>query len=1010
MRLLYLKDKGDLGWTVDFIRDNDIPEYAILSHTWEEGQEVTFDDLKHGHAKEKAGYKKLELCARQAAQDGWKYFWVDTCCIDKSNSTELSEAINSMFRWYQRATVCYVYLSDFSSGHSEWNRSLSPAIKKCKWFTRGWTLQELIAPLKVDFFSKEWTKLGNKQSLAQTLHERTGIALQALEGNPMTLFPVEERMSWVTGRETTRAEDAAYCLLGIFDVQIPLLYGEGQQRAINRLRREIKEQYCLNIPIALGATYDSYAEEHNARCLPNTRTTLLQNIAHWAEGEDEKPVFWLSGMAGTGKSTIARTAAHLFAQAGQLGASFFFKKGEGERSNASRFFSTVASSLAACQPAMLPGIRKALEEDPALLSRALKDQFEKLIMRPLANIQNARPHVAAQVIVIDALDECEREDDVRAILQLLGKTRDTDSVRLRVLVTSRPELHIRLGFRQMSNGMYQDLVLHEVPMSVVKHDIRCFLKHELGSIQQARSLSSNWPTEEQVQALVELSVPLFIFAATVCRYVGTKGGDPKTYLNKILQYRKATFSQLDRTYLPVLEQILTEQEDDDDQETWLDNFRSLVGSIVVLESPLSVVALSSLLRIPQEQIECRLDALHSVLNIPSDRRLSVRLLHLSFRDFLVVSRQQTKNPFQVNQTIVHGKLASHCLELMSAPNGLRQNICNLSEPGVLSSEVDESQIKANLPPELQYACRYWVDHLERSQRGIKDGEATHRFLQKHLLHWLEAMSLINETSLCIRLVARLQGLATPSDSAVASFLRDASRFALRFVPILAEAPLQIYSSALLFSPEASIVRKAFIEQIPQIVKVLSGRDANWDACRSVLEGHSEAVNAVVFSPDGQLLASASDDSTVRVWETATGQCRSGHSGDISAVVFSPDGQLLASASTDCTVRVWETATGQCRSVLEGQPSWILRIAFLPDSRTLRTNRGDISLPSGSIAALAPLQAQEPSCTTIESEWIVRRTRRFLWLPPEYRNCTTAVHEYMVCLGCSSGRVSLLSLQ
>jgi WD40 repeat protein len=235
---------------------------------------------------------------------------------------------------------------------------------------------------------------------------------------------------------------------------------------------------------------------------------------------------------------------------------------------------------------------------------------------------------------------------------------------------------------------------------------------------------------------------------------------------------------------------------------------------------------------------------------------------------------------------------------------------------------------------------------------------------------------------------------------------------LRFVPILAEAPLQVYSSALLFSPEASVVRKMFVERVPQAVRVVLGRDAEWDACRSVLEGHSAYVRAVVFSSDGQLIASASNDRTVRVWETATGACRSvlqGHSDLVSAVVFSPDGQLVASASEDSTVRVWETATGQCRCLLEYQPSPILRIAFLPDGRTLRTDKGDIFLPVDLVAVPPILQIEESSYNTVEGEWILRQTRRFLWLPPEYRNCTTAVCTYMACLGCNSGRVALLSL-
>jgi hypothetical protein len=316
------------------------------------------------------------------------------------------------------------------------------------------------------------------------------------------------------------------------------------------------------LPVATGASFNSHTEEHNARCLPNTRTELLGTIATWAKNKDSKPIFWLCGMAGTGKSTIARTAAQSFSDAGQLGASFFFKRGEGERGNASRFFSTIAADLVAREPGMLPGIRKALDKDPALSQRALRDQFDKLILHPLSNIQQTHSNTSARVVVIDALDECEREEDIRAILQLLTQTKDMQSVSLRVVVTSRPDLHIRLGFKQMPNGTYQDLVLHKVAKNTIKHNIRLFYEHELSAIRQARELSPDWPTSDQIQALVDLAVPLFIFAATVCRYIGAKGGHPEGYLSKILGYQKSTFSQLDRTYLPILEQLLVEQEED----------------------------------------------------------------------------------------------------------------------------------------------------------------------------------------------------------------------------------------------------------------------------------------------------------------------------------------------------------------------------------------------------------------------------------------------------------------
>jgi hypothetical protein len=487
------------------------------------------------------------------------------------------------------------------------------------------------------------------------------------------------------------------------------------------------------LPVAQGASYDSHTDEHNARCLPNTRTALLHDIAKWAQDKDGKSIFWLSGMAGTGKSTIARTIAESFASHDQLGASFFFKRGEGERGNASRFFTTIATDLVACEPGMLPGIRKTLDEDSAISHKALKDQFEKLILQPLLGIKQARSRVLARVVVIDALDECEREADIRAILQLLARTKNIRPVPLRIVVTSRPELHIRLGFKEMPNGTYQDLVLHDVPRSTIKHDIRLFLEHELSMIRKERMLAPDWPAQQQVLALVELAVPLFIYAATVCRYVGSKGSSPTAFLNKVLQYQKANFSQLDRTYLPVLDQLLSEQEEDE-KVTWLQAFREVVGSIVVLESPLSAVSLARLLQVPQEEIQCRLDSLHSVLSVPSNKDAPVHLLHLSFRKFLVDPQKQGKSLFWVDEKSTHQKLTSRCLKLLSGSSGLHQDMCGLSGPRVLRGDIDEQTVATSLSPNLQYACRYWVDHLKQGRQGIADGDATHLFLQKHFLH------------------------------------------------------------------------------------------------------------------------------------------------------------------------------------------------------------------------------------------------------------------------------------
>ena len=237
MRLLK-RNTDDTFSLTEFI-GCDIPPYAILSHTWgRDCDEVIFKDIVEDTGSGKVGYNKIQFCGEQAKQDGIQYFWVDTCCIDKSSSTELSEAINSMFQWYRNAAKCYVFLTDVSKHRRVWYDT-ETQFRKSRWFTRGWTLQELIASLSIDFFSGEWERLGDKQSLENELHEITGIAIRALRGTPLTELSISERMSWAEKRVTKREEDKAYSLLGIFNIHMSLIYGEGQQNAFRRLHEEI---------------------------------------------------------------------------------------------------------------------------------------------------------------------------------------------------------------------------------------------------------------------------------------------------------------------------------------------------------------------------------------------------------------------------------------------------------------------------------------------------------------------------------------------------------------------------------------------------------------------------------------------------------------------------------------------------------------------------------------------------------------------------------------------------
>jgi hypothetical protein len=236
MRLLNITTSGTFRLKEFF---DTIPPYAILSHRWEE-EEVTLEDLTKSKATGKKGYKKIELCCAQAAKDGFEYVWVDTCCIDKSSSHELQEAVNSMFSWYMKSDICYAYLSDcFTAAGSP--RTMDRQLRESKWFTRGWTLQELIAPSKMVFYDRDWGRIGSKTDpdLKATISSITRVSLEILDGQSLQCSSVAQRMSWASDRKTTRPEDIAYCLIGLFDVTMPLIYGEGAEKAFLRLEEEI---------------------------------------------------------------------------------------------------------------------------------------------------------------------------------------------------------------------------------------------------------------------------------------------------------------------------------------------------------------------------------------------------------------------------------------------------------------------------------------------------------------------------------------------------------------------------------------------------------------------------------------------------------------------------------------------------------------------------------------------------------------------------------------------------
>jgi hypothetical protein len=517
---------------------------------------------------------------------------------------------------------------------------------------------------------------------------------------------------------------------------------------IDKLAESMKllvEQFSLvNLHIAEGAFFDSFINQHEDFCLPDTRTEILSQISEWAESGD-KFIFWLNGMAGTGKSTIARTVAQSFKDQGLLGATFFFKRGEADRGNAKLLISTITRQLVTGHQQLVPDVLGAIKADPNIASKFLSEQFDKLLYQPLVKLRLEKSTTI--VIVIDALDECEGEDNMRLILRLLFRLQEIKSVHLRVFLTSRPEFAIRLGFKKEEN--HQDLILHELPAPVIENDIRVFLKYKLSIIQRERLPDVDWPGNDNIERLVQMAVPLFIFASTICRFVGEKKFLPDERLKKVLEDKAGSSStQMDKTYLPILNQLFSGMNENERRQLEQE-FQDIVGVIILLATPLSITALAQLIGLSIKKISNHLDGFYSVLSVPENTHSRVRILHLSFRDYLLV----TESRFHIHEQTTHGKIASHCLRVMDTR--LKHNICDLTSYGTQHEEINPQIINKHLTADLQYSCCYWVYHLKESKGYISESEIL-TFLKARFLHWLEALALIGRISGAVGMIDTLE--------------------------------------------------------------------------------------------------------------------------------------------------------------------------------------------------------------------------------------------------------------
>ncbi|KAJ7121465.1 WD40 repeat-like protein [Mycena epipterygia] len=665
-------------------------------------------------------------------------------------------------------------------------------------------------------------------------------------------------------------------------------------------------------------------------CLPGTRRKLLDDVTEWVTVPSESGnVLWLSGVAGSGKSTVSTTVSESFWPVDRLGAFLFFDRNDSARSAPEAVIRTMVYKLALFNSHIASSVAEVIRRNPAVVDAPIRTQFRSLLLDPLTA---AEQYMQGPVLIIlDALDECGDPRSRAMLLSLLATDLHKLPRLFRILITSRRDPDITNQFRSRFLEMEMDMNATSL------NDVELFFRHEIAQIRRNHRLGPIWPEERDIRALVKLSGGLFIWASTATIFMDSLRPDRR--LKILLAQDSSEGFNLDDLYAVALR---NSGPWDADKE-FAQEARAVLACVVLGRVPMTDKTIDMLLYSGKETSGDVLDYLGCV--IQWRRGKEARVLHASFADYLTDPNRSGGRPWLIDPKTDHHPLALGCLRILDTE--LRFNICDLKDSHLCNADVVgiSDRVASAITPQLAYSSCFWFNHVQAIPFDETILEAINRLLHRKFLYWLEALSLLEQMAMAtVGLQAAAHYAKDRRDDGFKDFLADAIKFVVAFAPAIAQSAPHIYLSALPFAPRSSRMVNSFGTYFPRTPILQSSVADKWPSIQKILQ-HDKSVNSVDFSPDGTRIASGLDNGTVCVWDAHMGMLvvgpLLGHTEAVTSVNFSPHGTQIASGSNDGTICVWDAHTGTLfAGPFEGHTSSITSVQFSPDGTRIASGSWD----------------------------------------------------------------------